>query len=106
VIRRPIFSPSWRARAERRRQERITEKQMALVPRRVVTPRWPREYRRNSRWWVLEASRGYPSSPDSVRYARNMRWASELAALHGPGAWLELIERAGVRNPEAGGSRG
>jgi hypothetical protein len=102
---RATLSPIWRARAEQRRQQRITELQLALVPRRVVTPRTRREYLRTGRWLALEASRGYPSSPASTRYAQNMRWAAELAALHGPGSWLELVGRAGVRNPEGGGAR-
>lgn len=59
-----------------------------------------RGYRVRARWWELEARRGYPSSGESLRYARNLRWAAELAGLHGPGAWLDLIRRAGAENPE------
>lgn len=102
---RATLTPAWRRTAERRRQARITEQQRALRALRPLTPRTRRDYLRRSRWWALEASRGYPSSADSSRYASNMRWAAELAAEHGPGTWLELIERAGVRNPEAGGAR-
>lgn len=78
----------------------ITEAQRRLGRCSVIN-RTRAEYRRCARWWELEAKRGYPSSADSLRYARNMRWAAELAGLHGPGTWLELIKRAGVKNPEA-----
>jgi len=64
-------------------------------------PRTRRDYRLVARWWEREAQRGYDSSASSARYARNMRWAAELAGLYGPGSWLELIARAGVKNPEA-----
>lgn len=64
-------------------------------------PRTPIEYLRVARWWELEALRGHPSRADSARYARNMRWAAELATLFGPGTWLELIARSGHENPEA-----
>lgn len=76
----------------------LTEAQLRLPF--VASPRTRREYRIKARWWDLEARRGYPSSPDSLRYAANMRWAAELAGLHGPGTWLELIQRAGTKNPE------
>lgn len=58
------------------------------------------EFLRKARWWDTEVARGYPSAANSARYAKNMRWAAELVLFHGPGAWLELIERAGVPNPE------
>ncbi len=102
---RVTLSRGWRAQAERRRQKHITDLQLRLRPRFVSTPRTRREDLRTGRWWALEASRGYPSSPASSRYARNMRWAAELAALHGPGTWPELIGRAGLANPETGGGR-
>ena len=94
------FSPGWRSVTEHRRQERITDAQLRL-PRRPPTLRTRRDYLSAGRWWALEASRGYGSSSNSERYARNMCWAAELATLHGPGTWLELIARAGVGNPEA-----
>lgn len=81
-------------------QQAITELQRRIGPR-PTTLRTRRDYRRAARWWELEAKRGYPSSGDSLRYAANMRWAAELAGLHGDGTWLELVARAGVENPEA-----
>lgn len=99
------LGPAWRRAAEQRRQRRLTQQQLRLRCLRSLTPRTRRDYLRRSRWWVLEASRGYPSAPESRRYALNMRWAAELAALHGPGTWLELIDLAGAPNPEAGGAR-
>lgn len=80
--------------------EEITWRQRC-IRHRSAFPRKPRQYMAASRWLALEAKRGYPSSADSLRYAANMRWAAELARVHGPGTWLELIARAGVRNPEA-----
>jgi hypothetical protein len=68
-----------------------------------------RAYLRSARWWELEAARGHTTTLYSAdgcarsrRYARNMRWAAELARIYGPGTWLELITRAGVPNPEPG----
>lgn len=63
-------------------------------------PRTSRDYRACARWWELEARRGYASAPSSLRYARNMRWAAELAGLFGPGTWTELLSRSGHENPE------
>lgn len=83
-------------------QAAITEKQRRLRPMPIV-PRTHAEYRRVARWWELEAQRGHASADASRRYARNMRWAAELAGLLGPGTWLELLERSGHPNPEAGG---
>ncbi len=101
MSRRWTLSPAWRAAAEQRRQERITDLQRRLRPLPVFVPRTRRDYLRTGRWWALEASRSYPSSSDSIRYARDMRWAAELAAVHGPGSWLELIARARAVTPEA-----
>jgi hypothetical protein len=107
VTRRATLSPAWRARAEQRRQERISDLQR-ILGHRSVTCQTRRDYLRQARWWALEASRdyGHRSSSSAECYARNMRWAAELAALHGPGTWLELIGRAGVAEPEAGGLSG
>jgi hypothetical protein len=66
----------------------------------ALTPRTNAEYRRIARWWELEAMRGYPSAEDSLRYARNCRWAAELAGLFGPGTWLELLVRSGHPHPD------
>lgn len=85
-------------------QDSISAAQRRLRPGRLqlaFTTRTEIEYRRLARWWELEARRGYSSTPSSLRYARNMRWAAELARAHGPGTWPELIARAGVKNPEA-----
>jgi hypothetical protein len=82
-------------------QEGIAAAQRRL-PRIPSQPRTRQEYRIVARWWELEARRMYESATSSVRYAQNMRWAAELAGLYGPGPWLELIARAGVKNPEAG----
>lgn len=82
-------------------QASLTAAQLRLRPRVISNPRTEAEYRSRARWWDLEARRGYVSTADSARYARNMRWAAELARAHGPGTWLELIARAGVQNPEA-----
>jgi hypothetical protein len=100
--RRSTLSAAWRRSVEQRRQLRISEMQRRLG-RGPVRNRTRRDYLRAARWWVLEASRGYPSSAGSSRSATNMRWAAELVATSGPGTWLELISRAGVANPEAGG---
>lgn len=102
MTRRATLTRAWRTSTEQRRQAHITTAQRRLS-RRPVTLRTRRDYLAAGRWWALEASRGYPSSPISGRYATNMRWAAELAALRGPGTWLELSARAGVANPEAGG---
>lgn len=70
----------------------------------VFAGRGPRtwgEYMRSARWWELEARRGYASSANSLRYARNMEWAAELAREFGPGTWLELLKRSGHRSPVA-----
>lgn len=80
-------------------QARITAAQRRLRPGWRPT-RTRAQYLRNATWWELEARRGYPSSVDSARYARNMRWAAELTVFHGAGTWRELIARAGVQNPE------
>lgn len=77
----------------------ITSLQRKLYPL-AVTNHTRRDYLRCARWLELEAKRGYGSSADSWRYARNMRWAAELVGIYGPGTWLELIARAGVKNPE------
>lgn len=82
-------------------EDAITAAQQRLKPATVPTPRTHAEYRRCARWWELEARRGYASSAAALRYARNMRWAAELAGLHGPAPWLELLARAEVQNPEA-----
>jgi hypothetical protein len=79
--------------------DEITEAQRRL-PRGAATPRTRHEYRRNARWWELEARRGYSTSADSIRYGQNMRWAAELAGLFGPDTWLELLKRSGHKNPE------
>lgn len=86
------------------REEAISAAQRRIPPR-PVTLRTPRDYRRTARWWELEAQRGYPSSSASARYGRNMRWAAELAGIYGPGTWLELMSRAGVKNPGSLGER-
>jgi hypothetical protein len=70
-------------------QERITDMQMR-IPRRPVVLRNPRDHFRAARWWRLESMRGYASSAESAQYARNLRWAGELAMIHGPGKWAEL----------------
>lgn len=82
--------------------DEITQRQRWL-PRHlmVAVPRTRLQYLCVARWWELEARRGYASSADSLRYAANLRWAAELAVEHGPGTWSQLIERAGVENPEA-----
>jgi hypothetical protein len=76
----------------------ITQAQLK-IPRRPNNPRaWTRtDYRRCARWLELEASRGYPSSARTQNYATNQRWLAEIAAEHGPGSALELIERAGAK---------
>lgn len=71
------------------------------LPPRPITPRTPREYRIVARWWEAEAARGYTSSDTSLRYARNMRWAAELAGLYGYLPWLDLLRAASYKNPEA-----
>ena len=76
---------------------RITARQLALPPtnwRSRVTPVTRYDYLRHARWWELEAQRGYESNARSVEYARNMRWAAELAGIHGPGTWSELLQRS------------
>lgn len=78
----------------------ITDRQRALWPL-PLTARTRTDYLRYARWLHLEARRGYESAAATARYARNMRWAAELAREYGPGTWLELIARAGVKNPEA-----
>src|SRR5574342_1146061 len=75
---------------------------VVLVP---SEPRTRQQYRRCARWLELEAQRGYPSAEQSLRYARNMRWAAELAGLFGPGTWRELLKRSGHKNPEPAGAR-
>lgn len=80
-------------------QAAITTLQLRLR-RPLTVNRTRRDYLLCARWLELEARRGYGSSADSWRYARNMRWAAELARIYGPGTWLELIARAGVENPE------
>lgn len=79
----------------------ITEAQRRIGPRGTVA-RTRTDYRRTARWWELEARRGYASHQDSLRYAANMRWAAQLAGLYGDGTWLELLDRSGSANPEAG----
>ena len=81
------------------RERVITDRQLALG-RRIAAPRTREDYVIAARWWELEAERGYASARSSIRYSRNMRWAAELAAAHGPGTWLELLERSGNKNPE------
>lgn len=83
--------------------DEISEKQRQCRP--PYSPRIRTEYRRYARWLELEVRRGYPSASETARYARNMRWAAELAGLHGPGTWLELIAHAGVENPESSRAR-
>ncbi len=73
-------------------QREITEAQRR-IDYRPATLRSRTDYRRAARWWELEARRGYPSSPDALRYARNMRWAAELTETYGEGTWLDLHER-------------
>ena len=86
--------------------DEITAAQLR-IPRhlRVMTPRTRMQYLAAARWWELEALRGYPSAKDSLRYARHMRWAAELA-LYKPGTWLELVQRVGIKNPGAEYTRG
>lgn len=73
--------------------EEISLAQARLRPLSTV-PRTRNDYRKMSRWWELEARRGYTSSAKSLEYSNNMRWAAELAGLTGPGTWLELIQRS------------
>jgi hypothetical protein len=82
-----------RLREKESRQELISAMQRRLrwLP---VSPRTQRQYRRLALWWDLEAMRDCPSSDRSREYARNMRWAAEMAWLHGPGTWLELKAKA------------
>lgn len=79
----------------------ITEAQLRLRPWPCASPRTRQEYRRCARWWELEARRVNGAPEASSRYGRNMRWAAELAGLHGPGLWLDLLQRADCENPEA-----
>lgn len=95
------------------RPETITALQLQL---RVPTlPRTRGDYKRVARWWELEAMRGashevepgewvrdgkrtfyrpgVTSAQKSAEYARNMRWAAEMALLYGAGTWLELKAR-------------
>ncbi len=95
-------------RATRGDPERISVMQRRLG-RRPFVSRTASDYLRSARWWELEACRGYTdhvdergedSSARSRRYARNSRWAAELAAEHGPGTWLELLVRSGNPHPD------
>lgn len=81
----------------------MTPAQIDEAQRRIRVPAFPRthrDYRKVARWWELEAMRGYPSAEASRGYARNMRWAAELAGLFGPGDFLELLVRSGHPHPD------
>lgn len=73
--------------------EEITRAQLRII-RRPVPLRTRADYRRAARWYELEARRGYASSAETLCDAANMRWAAELAGIHGPGTWSELLEAA------------
>lgn len=80
----------------------VTDAEIALRQRLLECRPLPRtwgEYMRCARWWELEAMRAYASSPSSMRTARVMRWAAELAREFGPATWRELLERAGHPEP-------
>lgn len=99
----PVHHCRWPLEACERCQA-ITDAQLRIARksrdrRAMATPRSRTDYRRVAYWLELEAQRGYESSEKTAEYARNMRWAAELAELYGPGTWLELIRRAGAKNP-------
>jgi hypothetical protein len=81
-------------------EREIAGRQWRLGPYAIV-PRAPLEYHRLALWWDLESCRGSACAEASRGYARNMRWAAELAGIFGPGTWLELLKRSGHKNPEA-----
>ena len=62
----------------------------------AVTPRTRQEFRACARWWEMEAVRSPTSKASSMEYARNMRWAAELAGIYGPGTWDQLKRRRGM----------
>lgn len=80
------------------RCETITAAQIRLPPAAVVN-RTRGNYRRNARWWELEAARGYRSAWRSRVYARTLRWCSELAGIYGDGTFPELLARSGYSHP-------
>src|SRR3989304_2523781 len=90
---------AWRCDMHANREREITDAQRYLRPL-PTSPRTSHDYRKIARWWKLEAERSYESALASLRYSQNMRWAAELAGPYGPGLWLELIQREGVKNPE------